>query len=102
METVNERIDQIVEEFVDLDAREKLELLLDFANRLPPLSADYLAKKENEDRRVHECQTSVFLWPEITDGSMHLVAEVAEEAPTVKGFVAILSEAVASLRQRPQ
>ena len=53
METVNERIDQIVEEFVDLDAREKLELLLDFANRLPPLSADYLAKKENEDRR-HE------------------------------------------------
>ena len=30
---------------------------------------------------------------------MRLVAEVAEEAPTVKGFVAILSEAVAS---RPQ
>ena len=53
METVNERIDQIVEEFVDLDGREKLELLLDFANRLPPLSDDYLAKKENEDRRVH-------------------------------------------------
>ena len=51
METVNERIDQIVEEFVDLDAREKLELLLYFANRLPPLSADYLAKKENEDRK---------------------------------------------------
>ena len=99
METVNERIDQIVEEFVDLDGREKLELLLDFANRLPPLSADYVAKKENEDRRVNECQTSVFLWPEITDGSMQLVAEVAEEAPTVKGFVAILSEAVAS---RPQ
>ena len=74
-------------------------MLLDFANRLPPLNADYLAKKENEDRRVHECQTSVFLWPEITDGSMRLVAEVAEEAPTVKGFVAILSEAVAS---RPQ
>ena len=99
METVNERIDQIVEEFVDLDSREKLELLLDFANRLPPLNAEYLDKKEHEDRRVHECQTSVFLWPEITDGSMQLVAEVAEEAPTVKGFVAILSEAVAS---RPQ
>ena len=59
METVNERLDQIVEEFVDLDAREKLELLLDFANRLPPLSDKYLAKKGTEDRRVHECQTSV-------------------------------------------
>jgi cysteine desulfuration protein SufE len=99
METVSERLDQIVEEFVDLDAREKLELLLDFANRLPPLSDEYLAKKSTEDRRVHECQTSVFLWPEISDGSMKLVAEVAEEAPTVKGFVAILAEAVAS---RPQ
>ncbi len=99
METVNERLDQIVEEFVDLDGREKLELLLDFANRLPPLSDEYAAKKTTEDRRVHECQTSVFLWPEISNGSMNLVAEVAEEAPTVKGFVAILAEAVAS---RPQ
>ncbi|MBT4886837.1 MAG: SufE family protein [Planctomycetaceae bacterium] len=99
METVNERLDQIVEEFVDLDGREKLELLLDFANRLPPLSDEYTAKKNTEDRRVHECQTSVFLWPEISNGSMNLVAEVAEEAPTVKGFVAILAEAVAS---RPQ
>ena len=99
METVNERLDQIVEEFVDLDAREKLELLLDFANRLQQLSDEYLAKKGTEDRRVHECQTSVFLWPEISDGSMNLVAEVAEEAPTVKGFVAILAEVVAS---RPQ
>ena len=58
-----------------------------------------MAKKGTEDRRVHECQTSVFLWPEISDGSMNLVAEVAEEAPTVKGFVAILAEVVAS---RPQ
>ncbi len=99
METVNERLDKIVEEFVDLDGREKLELLLDFANRLPPLSDEYAAKKNTEDRRVHECQTSVFLWPEISNGSMNLVAEVAEEAPTVKGFVAILAEAVAS---RPQ
>ncbi len=99
METVNERLDQIVEEFVDLDGREKLELLLDFANRLQPLSDEYAAKKTTEDRRVHECQTSVFLWPEISNGSMNLVAEVAEEAPTVKGFVAILAEAVAS---RPQ
>ncbi|NBS32313.1 MAG: hypothetical protein EBS83_05765 [Planctomycetia bacterium] len=58
MDTVSERIDRIVDEFVDLDGREKLELLLDFANRLPPLSADHQARKQQEDRRVHECQTA--------------------------------------------
>ena len=99
MDTVSERIDRIVDEFVDLEGREKLELLLDFANRLPPLSADHQARKQQEDRRVHECQTAVYLWPEVADGTMTLVAEVAEEAPTVKGFVAMLAEAVAG---RPQ
>ena len=99
MDTVSDRIDRIVDEFADLDGREKLELLLDFAGRLPPLSADYQARQQQEDRRVHECQTAVFLWPEVSDSGMSLVAEVAEEAPTVKGFVALLAEAVAG---RPQ
>lgn len=90
------RLDRIVEEFADLDAREKLELLVDFAAGLPALPGAYEARKALEDRRVHECQTPVFLWMEAAphDGA-RLVAEVAPEAPTVKGFVAILAEAVA-------
>lgn len=40
MDTVTARVDRIVDEFVDLDGREKLELLLDFAARLPPLTAE--------------------------------------------------------------
>jgi cysteine desulfuration protein SufE len=94
MKSVREKVDEIVGEFADLDAREKLELLVDFANGLPPLPADYEARKSVEDRRVHECQTPVFLWTEVEDGAARLVAEVAPEAPTVKGFVAILAEAV--------
>jgi cysteine desulfuration protein SufE len=88
-------LDAIVGEFADLDAREKLELLVDYARGLPPLSAEYEARKATEDRRVHECQTPVFLWTESDAGRARLVAEVAPEAPTVKGFVAILAEAVA-------
>ncbi len=88
-------LDAIVGEFADLDAREKLELLVDYAKGLPPLSAEYEARKATEDRRVHECQTPVFLWMESDAGRARLVAEVAPEAPTVKGFVAILAEAVA-------
>jgi cysteine desulfuration protein SufE len=94
MASVRERLDELVGEFADLDAREKLELLVDFANGLPPLSADYQARKAVEDRRVHECQTPVFLWMESADGSARLIAEVAPEAPTVKGFVALLAEAI--------
>ena len=99
METVTDRIDRIVDEFSDLDGREKLELLIDFANRLPPLSAAYQVLRDKDAGRVHECQTPVYLWPEVNADGMSLIAEVAEEAPTVKGFVSMLAEAVAG---RPQ
>jgi cysteine desulfuration protein SufE len=94
MNGVHERLDTIIGEFADLDSREKLELLLDFAAGLPPLPSEYQARKGTEDRRVHECQTPVFLWAEATDGTARLIAEVAPEAPTVKGFVAILADAI--------
>ena len=94
MSGVREKLEAIVGEFADLDAREKLELLVDYAHGLPPLPAAYAARKAVEDRRVHECQTPVFLWTEAEDGRARLVAEVAPEAPTVKGFVAILAAAV--------
>ena len=91
---VREKVEEIVGEFSDLDGREKLELLVDYANGLPALSAAYEARKSSEDRRVHECQTPVFLWTEVEQGMARVVAEVAPEAPTVKGFVAILAAAV--------
>ena len=94
---VREKVAEIVAEFSDLDGREKLELLVDYANGLPPLSVAYEGRKAAEDRRVHECQTPVFLWTEVEQGLSRVVAEVAPEAPTVKGFVAILAAAVNGL-----
>jgi len=94
MDGVQSRLDELVGEFAGLDAREKLELLVELAKGLPPLPPAYAARKETEDRRVHECQTPVFLWPEREGGVARLVAEVAPEAPTVKGFVALLATAV--------
>jgi len=94
MSSARDRLEAIISEFADLDGREKLELLVDFANGLPALPAEYEARKAAEDRRVHECQTPVFLWTEVEGGMARIVAEVAPEAPTVKGFVAILAEAV--------
>ena len=94
MTSVTARLDGIIDEFTDLDSREKLQLLVDFANGLPPLPPDYAARKAADNGRVHECQTPVFLWTEAEGGGARLIAEVAPEAPTVKGVVASLAEAV--------
>ena len=75
-----------------------MELLLDFANSLPPLPPEYQARKAAGENRVHECMTPVFLWVEVRDGRVVIFADVAEEAPTVKGFVSILAEAFGGAR----
>lgn len=96
MDDVRSRIDAVVAEFADLDGREKLELLVEYAAALPPLGPEYEARKAAAEGRIHECQTPVFLWMTTgADGSATLVADVAPEAPTVKGFVAVLRDAVA-------
>jgi cysteine desulfuration protein SufE len=95
MSVLRERLDELVDEFADLDGREKLELLVEYAAGLPPLTPDFEARKAAAEGRIHECQTPVFLWTELAgDGTARLVADVAPEAPTVKGFVAILATAI--------
>jgi cysteine desulfuration protein SufE len=93
MPTAPEKLDQIVEEFAELEPRERLELLLDFAENMPPLPPEYEAQRLAGEHRVHECQTPVFLWTDVRDGRVQLHAWVAPEAPTVKGFVGVLREA---------
>src|SRR5215831_19559083 len=87
------KLDEIVAEFADLDPRERLELLLEFAENLPPLPERYQAQRDAGLHRVPECQTPVFIWVELIDGNVHIDADVAPEAPTVKGFVGILVDA---------
>jgi cysteine desulfuration protein SufE len=87
------KLDQIVAEFADLEPRERLELLLEFAEGLPPLPPRYQAEKDRGKHRVHECQTPVFLWVEVSEGVVQVFGDVAPEAPTVKGFVGILADA---------
>lgn len=90
---ISARLDELAEEFADLDKRERLELLLDFSDRLPPLPERFEAQRDAGEHRVHECQTEVYLWVELDDGKVQVYADVAPEAPTVKGFVGILAEA---------
>lgn len=88
------RLEEIVDEFAGLEVRERLETLLDFAESLPPLPERFRVQREAGEHRVHECQTPVYLWVEVNDGRVQVYADSAPEAPTVKGFLAILVEAL--------
>jgi cysteine desulfuration protein SufE len=93
-----ERVAEIAAEFGELEPRERLELLLEFAENLPPLPPRYQAEMERAAHRVQECQSPVFVWVAVRDGLVDLVADAAPEAPTVKGFVSILVDAFSGAR----
>jgi cysteine desulfuration protein SufE len=92
MNPVTAKVDALAGEFADLEPRERLELLLEFAEGLPPLPPRLQAEKDAGEHRVPECMTPVFLWIEKEDGLVRIHADVAPEAPTVKGFVGIMAD----------
>ena len=91
---------RIVDRFQRADRNTRLEMLLDFSDRLPSLPEKYREAVEQGLNRIHECQTPVFLFPEISEGRFVLHAEVPREAPTVRGFVSLLIKALREARSR--
>lgn len=85
-----ERLQEIVDEFGDAEGQEKLELLLEYSEKMPPLP-DWLDKNVNMDQ-VHECMTPVFVHAEEEDGGMIFYFDIPAESPTVRGYAAILGE----------
>jgi cysteine desulfuration protein SufE len=84
------RLQEIIEEFDWAEGQEKLQLLLEFSEKLPPLP-DWLNKETNMDQ-VHECMTPVFVHSEKDEQGMHFYFDVPPESPTVRGYAAILGE----------
>ncbi|MBT8240577.1 MAG: SufE family protein [Acidimicrobiia bacterium] len=68
----------------------RTEALLDYSKRLPPLP-DHIDASELE--HVAECQSPFFLTTELDDeGRVHMYFEAPPEAPTTRGFAAIVYE----------
>ncbi|WP_422930643.1 SufE family protein [Singulisphaera sp. PoT] len=84
-------LDEIVAELSEADRQERIELLIDFAKNLPPLPERLLAHKD-ASHRVEECQSPVYLFVELEGDTVRLFADAPIEAPTVRGFVALLVE----------
>lgn len=86
-----ESLDAIISELSEADRQERIELLIDFARSLPALP-DRLERLKDAEHRVEECQSPVFLFVEADGDRVSIHADVPIEAPTVRGFMAILVE----------
>ncbi|SHK16891.1 SufE family protein [Rhodothermus profundi] len=87
------KLDVLLEMFREADQDQRLELLLDFADRLPPLPPAYVPLRDAGIGMVRECQSPVFFLPEVQEGRVRIYADVPREAPTPRAFTALLIEA---------
>ena len=79
----------VVSDFADMQGQDKLQLLLEFANELPPLPTDL---EEAAMEPVPECQSPLFLHVDASDRMrVRLYFSAPAEAPTTRGFAAILA-----------
>lgn len=85
------KLESITTEMSECDRQERIDLLLDFAKGLPPLPDRLIAHKD-ASHRVEECQSPVYLFVELDGDKVGLFADAPIEAPTVRGFVAMLVE----------
>ncbi len=93
MSDLPERLAEIVEDFSLCVGQEKLEYLLEFAEKLPPLPAWVDTSGANMDQ-VHECVSPVFIYPEWQDGKIFYHFDIPQEAPTVRGYASLLQEGI--------
>jgi len=83
--TINERQNEIIEEFQGFDDwMDKYQLLIDLGNEQEPLDEKY----KTEQNLIDGCQSRVWLQADYIDGRIHFSAE--SDALIVKGIVALL------------
>lgn len=91
---------QVVEDFNELGIPDRLQLLLEFSDELPPLPQRYAEHPELLEP-VPECQSPIFLLVEVDgkdeDSIVHLHFSAPPEAPTTRGFAGILHEGLDGL-----
>jgi cysteine desulfuration protein SufE len=84
------RLQEIADDFVAVPETDRLQLLLEFAQELPPLPARFAGHRDLMEP-VPECQTPLFLAVEVGEGGrVHLFFDAPQEAPTTRGFAGIL------------
>jgi cysteine desulfuration protein SufE len=86
-----ERLQAIVGAFKAAPKPLRIQLLLDYAGKVPPLPAGVASRRE-ELEQVTECQAPVYFTTEVIDGRARFHFDIPSEAPTTRGFAGVLSE----------
>ena len=85
MSTINEKQDNIIEEFSGFDDwLDRYQLLIDLGSEQPPLDEQY----KTDNNLIEGCQSRVWLQADYVDGKVFFRAE--SDALIVKGIVALL------------
>ncbi|MBQ4064177.1 MAG: SufE family protein [Bacteroidaceae bacterium] len=85
MSTINEKQDDIIEEFGGFDDwLDRYQLLIDLGSEQPPLDEKY----KTDNNLIEGCQSRVWLQADYEDGKVFFRAE--SDALIVKGIVALL------------
>ncbi|MFI6823010.1 SufE family protein [Micromonospora sp. NPDC050187] len=88
------RLAEIVDEFATAPREVVLEMLLEFADVIPPLPPDQAGHEGME--QVPECQTAFFLRARVApDRTVTTLFDCPPEAPTTRAFAGILAEGLA-------
>ncbi|MGO9078148.1 MAG: SufE family protein [Streptosporangiaceae bacterium] len=88
--TLNPRLQEIAADFGAVEGQDRLQLLLEFGQELPPLPERYAGHRDLLEQ-VPECQSPLFLAVEVDpDATVHLFFDAPREAPTTRGFAGIL------------
>jgi cysteine desulfuration protein SufE len=86
---VPDALDAVISAFRTAPSALRLELLLEYARKVPPLPAE-LRDDPARLERVHECQTPFFVASDVEDDTVRLYFDAPEESPTTRGFAGIL------------
>ena len=93
-QTLPPRLAEIVEDFAASEPRDRLELLLEYSQSVPPLPPR-LAEHPERLEPVPECQSPLFVAAEVdADGRVHLFFDAPPESPTTRGFAGIFHAAL--------
>jgi cysteine desulfuration protein SufE len=93
---VPDSLAEIRDTFLETPEADRLLLLLEFADELPPVSEEVAAHPEMYER-VAECQSPVYIHLEIEEGIVTMHATAPAEAPTTRGFASILVQGITGL-----
>ena len=84
------RLQQIVDLFATAPKELRLQALLDYLDKVPPLPPEL--QTEDALQRVHECQTPFFVTAQVDNGAVQLFFEAPPEAPTTRSYAGLLYE----------